>query len=166
MQRSISIPVFSPSLSPRPGGRAVRLKLPGIARAVALIAVGVGPASVIAEGETPTTNITLHNASGILKIGAGEKAPSKAGQDLLSLHREYQAYLQQADTKARGPSAFRSRNFLAPTAAGYVSIDTAAAGDPEVLAADLKALGLEGGAVFGRMVSGRLLISEIPALEA
>ena len=55
---------------------------------------------------------------------------------------------------------------MAPTAAGYVSIDTAAAGDPEVLAADLEALGLEGGAVFGRMVSGRLPIPAIPVLEA
>ena len=165
MQRGISIPVFSPSISPRPG-RAVRLKLPSIAWAVALIAVGIGPASVIAEDETPTTNITLHNASGILGIGAGEKAQSKAGQRLLALHREYQAYLQQADAQARGPSGFRSRNFLAPTAAEYVSIDTAAAGDPEVLAADLEALGLEGRAVFGRMVSGRLPMSAIPLLEA
>jgi subtilisin family serine protease len=131
-----------------------------------LIAVGLGPASVMAEGETTTTNLTLHNASGILGIGAGEKAHNKAAHDLLALHREYQAYLQQADAEARGPSGFRSRNFLAPTAAGYVSIDTAAAGDPEALAADLEALGLQGGAVFGRMVSGRLLISAIPALEA
>ena len=54
---------------------------------------------------------------------------------------------------------------MAPTAAGYVSIDTAAAGDPEVLAADLEALGLQSGAVFGRMVSGLLPMSAIPVLE-
>ncbi|MGH8569209.1 MAG: S8 family peptidase, partial [Gammaproteobacteria bacterium] len=124
------------------------------------------PASVIAENERPTTTITLHNASGILGIGAGEKAHSKAGHDLLALDREYQAYLQKPDAQARGPSGFRSRNFMAPISAGYVSIDTVAAGDPEALAADLGALGLEGGAVFGRTVSGRLLISAIPALEA
>ena len=163
MQRSISIPVFFPSIAPRPG-RAVRLKLPRIAWAAALIAVGLGPASVIAEGEPPTTTTTLHSASGILGIGAGEKAHSKAGHDLLALHREYQAYLQQADAQARGPSGFRSRNFMAPTFAGYVVIDTAAAGDSEVLAADLEALGLEGGAVFGHMVSGRFPMSAIPAL--
>ena len=40
-----------------------------------------------------------------------------------------------------------------------------AAGDPEVLAADLEALGLEGAAVFGRMVSGSLPIPAIPVLE-
>jgi hypothetical protein len=148
MQRSISIPVFSPSIAPRPG-RAARLKLPSIAWALPLIAVGLGPASVMAEGETTTTNLTLHNASGILGIGAGEKAHNKAAHDLLALHREYQAYLQQADAEARGPSGFRSRNFLAPTAAGYVSIDTAAAGDPEALAADLEALGLRAGRCSG-----------------
>jgi len=162
MQRSISIRVFIPSISPRPG-RAVRLKLPSIA--LALVAVGLGPASVMAEGETPTTNITLHNASGVFG-GAGEKARSKAGQGLPALHSEYQAYLQRADAQARGPSGFRSRNFMAPTAAGYVSIDTAAARDPEVLAADLNALGLEGAAVFGRVVSGDLPMLAIPALEA
>jgi len=165
MQRSISIPGFVPSMSARPGP-GVRLKLASIAWAAALIAVGLGPASVSAEGEPPTTTITLHNASGVLGIGSGEKARSKAGNDLLALHREYQAYLQQADAQAREPSGFRSRNFLAPTAAGYVSIDTAAAGDPEVLAADLEALGLEGAAVFGRMVSGHLPIPAIPGLEA
>jgi subtilisin family serine protease len=166
VQRSISIPVFSPSsIAPHPG-RAVRLKLPSIAWALALIAVGLGPASVIAEDETPTATITPHNASGIFGIDTGEKVRSKAGHGLRALYREYQAYLKQADAQARGPSGFRSRNFMAPTAAGYVSIDTAAAGDPEVLAADLEALGLQSGAVFGRMVSGFLPMSAIPALEA
>jgi subtilisin family serine protease len=165
MQRSICIPVFPPSISPR-RGRGVRLKLPNIAWAAALIAVGVGPASVIAENERPTTTTTLHNASGAFGIGTGgKKARSKAGRGLSALHNEYQAYLQQAAAQARGPSGFRSRN-MAPTAAGYVSIDTAATGDPQVLAADLEALGLEGGAVFGRMVSGHLPMSAIPALEA
>ncbi len=84
-------------------------------------------------------NITLHNVSG---IGAGEKAHSKATHDLLALHREYQTYLQRAAAQqGRGPSGFRSRNFMAPISAGYVSVDTAAAGDPEALVADLEALG-------------------------
>ena len=94
-------PGFFPVPLPRPG-RAVRLKLPSIAWAVALIAVGVGPASVIAEDETPTTNITLHNASGVFGIGAGEKARSKAGQGLLALHREYQAYLSRRTPRHGG----------------------------------------------------------------
>ena len=118
MRYSISSPVFFPSMSARPA-RVVGVKLTSVAWAAALIAVGLGPASVIAEGETPTANITLHNASGILGIGAGKKGRSKAGQDLRALHREYQAYLQRADAQARGPSGFRSRNFMAPTAAGY-----------------------------------------------
>jgi len=164
MQRSISIPFLFPSIPAR-SGRGVRLKLTSIAWTAAFIALGLGPTSVIAEGETPTTTITLHNAYDVLGIGTGEKVRSRAGQGLLALYREYQAYLQQADAQARGPSGFRSRNFMAPTAAGYVSIDTAAAGDPEVLAADLEALGLEGAAVFGRMVSGFLPMSALPVLE-
>jgi len=171
MQRSISIPASIPLISNCPASRprvapGVRLKLPSIAGAAALIAVGLGPASVIAEGETPTTAITLHNASEVLGFGAAEKVHSKAGRGLLGLYGEYQAHLQQADAQARGPSGFRSRDFMAPTAAGYVSIDAAAAGDTEILAADLEALGLEGAAVFGRMVSGRLPMSAIPLLEA
>ena len=164
MRCSIPIRVFFPSISACPG-RGVRLKPPSIAGTVALIAVGLGPASVIADGETPTTAITLHNASEVLGIGTGEKARSKAGHRLLALYSEYQVYLQQADAQARGPSGFRSRNSMAPTFAGYVSIDTAAAGDPKVLAADLEALGLKGAAVFGRMVSGLLPTSAVPALE-
>ena len=163
MQRGISIRVFIPSISPRPG-RAVRLKLPSIAWALALVAVGLGPASVIAEGETPTTTITLHNASGILGIGPGEKARIKAGHRLLALHEEYQAYLQRPE--ARGPSGFRSRDAIVPISAGYVGIDAAATGDPAVLAADLEALGLKNTAAFGHLVSGFLPIPAIPALEA
>jgi hypothetical protein len=105
MQRTISIPAFSQSIAPHPG-RAVRLKLPSIAWAFALIAVGLGPGSLIAEGQTPTTTITLHNASDVFGIGTGEKARSKAGQGLLALYREYQAYLQQADAQARGRRGF------------------------------------------------------------
>ena len=44
-------------------------------------------------------------------------------------------------------------------------IDAAAEGDPTALASELEALGLEDPAVFGRMVSGRLPIPAIPALE-
>ena len=159
-----SHPGFFPSLFPRPR-RAVRLKLPSIAWALALIAVGLGPASVIAEDETPTTNITLHNASGVFGIDTGGKARAKAGRGLSALHSEYQAYLQQANAQARGPSGFRSRNFMARIAEGYVVVDTAAEGDPKALASDLEALGLEDPAVFGHTVSGRLPMPAIPALE-
>ncbi len=44
-------------------------------------------------------------------------------------------------------------------------IDTAASGDPEALAADLRALGANKVTVFGRMVSARLSIPAIPGLR-
>ena len=74
MRHSFATRIFSPSMSARPA-RVVGVKLPSIAWALALLAVGLGPASVIAEGETPTTTITLHNASGV--FGTGEKVRSK-----------------------------------------------------------------------------------------
>ena len=62
-------------------------------------------------------------------------------------------------------SRFTSRNPLARIAEGYVVIDTAAEGDPKALASDLKRSASTGPAVFGRMVSARLPITAIPALE-
>jgi hypothetical protein len=54
---------------------------------------------------------------------------------------------------------------LARIAEGYVVVIDAAEGDLQALASDLEALGLEDPAVFRRMVSGRLPIPAIPALE-
>ncbi|MGH8573148.1 MAG: hypothetical protein ACREX8_11330, partial [Gammaproteobacteria bacterium] len=87
------------------------------------------------------------------------------GQDLLTLYAEYQVHL--TDTSGLGASApaFKSSNALAPVAGGSVVIDATASGDPEALAADLRALGAENVTVFGRMVSGRLPITAIPALQ-
>ena len=106
-------------------------------------------------------------ATDALAIGASTKgrAASKAGSGLYALHGEYQTYLETSDAHARGPSGFTSRNPLARIAEGYVVVDIAAEGDPKALAADLEALGLEDPAVFGHMVSGRLPIPAIPALE-
>ena len=82
MQRSISISASIPLISNRPASRprvapGVRLKLPSIAWTAALIALGLGPASAIAEGETPTMAITLHNASEVLGIGTARKGPQQ-----------------------------------------------------------------------------------------
>jgi hypothetical protein len=53
----------------------------------------------------------------------------------------------------------------ATTSGEEVVIDTAASGDPEALAADLRALGAKHVAVFGRVVSAVLPIAAIPALN-
>ncbi|MGH8576784.1 MAG: hypothetical protein ACREXJ_07715, partial [Gammaproteobacteria bacterium] len=60
---------------------------------------------------------------------------------------------------------FKSSNAIAPVAGGSVVIDATASGDPETLAADLRALGADNVTAFGRMVSGRLPITAIPALQ-
>ena len=92
-------------------------------------------------------------------------APSKADAALLALHAEYQAYLKQTSAQGAAAPVFRSRNTIAPIAGGSVVIDTAASGDPEVLAADLRALGADQVTVFGRMVSARLPMTATPALK-
>ncbi len=96
--------------------------------------------------------------------GASKSAAAKLGQDLLALYQEYQAHLNRTSGQGAAASPFKSKNELAPIAGGAVVIDAAASGDPEVLAADLRALGAEKVAVFGRMVSCRLPITAIPAL--
>ncbi|MGH8569976.1 MAG: hypothetical protein ACREXU_18715, partial [Gammaproteobacteria bacterium] len=92
-------------------------------------------------------------------------APAKVDTDLLVLHAEYQAYLKQTSGQGAAATTFESSNPIAPIAGGSVVIDTAASGDPEALAADLRALGANKVTVFGRMVSARLSIPAIPGLK-
>ena len=172
MQRSISISASIPLISNRPASPprvvpGVRLKVASIASAAVLIAVGLDPTAATADDGHAAAVIALRGATDALAIGASTKgrAASKAGSGLYALHGEYQTYLETSDAHARGPSGFTSRNPVARIAEGYVVVNTAAEGDPKALASDLEALGLEDPAVFGHMVSGRLPIPAIPALE-
>jgi len=172
MQRSISISAPIPLISNRPASPPrlvpeVRLKVASIAWAAVLIAVGLDPTAATADDGHAAAVIALRGATDALAIGTSTKgrAGSKAGSGLYALHGEYQTYLETSDAYVRGPSGFTSRNPLARIAEGYVVVDTAAEGDPKALASDLEALGLEDPAVFGHMVSGRLPIPAIPALE-
>jgi len=90
---------------------------------------------------------------------------AKVGADLLALHAEYRAFLKQTSGQVATAPAFQSSNTLAPIAGRSVVIDTAASGDPEALAADLRALGADKVTVFGRMVSARVPITAIPGLK-
>jgi hypothetical protein len=101
-----------------------------------------------------------------LGIGALSKADTrKVNLDLLTLHGEYQTYLKQTSGQGPAAPAFKSRNKRARIAAGLVVIDAAASGDPKSLAADMRRLGAKKVTVFGRMVSGRLPLSAVPALK-
>jgi hypothetical protein len=92
-------------------------------------------------------------------------ATAKVGQDLQALYAEYQAHLKETSRQGAAAPAFKSSNAIALVAGGSVVIDATASGDPEALATDLRALGAENVTVFGRMVSGGLPITAIPALQ-
>src|SRR5439155_24344210 len=70
------------------------------------------------------------------------KPPTKITADLVDLHARHSAGVPLKEV----PSA------PTPAAAGWVTIDAAAAGDPAALAADLAALGARNVAIAGRLV--------------
>jgi hypothetical protein len=134
---------------------------------LALAAVVLGSTAPPASAEDAVPPVIELRRAEIVGIGT---SPSKAtmakmGADLMALHAEYQAHLQQTSGKGTATPAFQSSNTIAPIAGGSVVIDTAASGDPEALSADLRALGAENVAVFGRVVSARLPITAIPSLQ-
>jgi len=133
--------------------------------ALAAVVLGSTAPPTSAQDAIPPV-IELRRAE-TLRIGTSplKAAPAKVGADLLALHAEYQAYLKQTSAQGAAAAVFRSRNTIAPIAGGSVVIDTAASGDPEALAADLRALGAHKVAVFGRMVSARMPILAIPGLK-
>ncbi|MGH8480359.1 MAG: S8 family serine peptidase, partial [Gammaproteobacteria bacterium] len=135
---------------------------------LALAAVVLGSIAPPASGRDAVPPVIELRRTETLWIGA---SPSKAamaevGADLLALHAEHQAYLKQTSGRGVATPAFRSSNTIAPIAGGSVVIDTAASGDPEALAADLRALGADKVTVFGRTVSGRVPIRAIPGLKS
>jgi len=141
---------------PRKARRALLLWRRSLGGLALLCTLGQAPA----QGTEPS----VIDLRGVETLGIGtspsKAATAKAGQDLLALHTEYQAHLGEA----RG-QGFRSSNTVAPVSGGSVVIDAAASGDPEALATDLRALGANNVTVFGRMVSGLLPITAIPALK-
>jgi hypothetical protein len=86
------------------------------------------------------------------------KTQGRVSPELWSL---YEAY----EESRRSGADFPPRDVLARIVEDRVVIDAAAAAnDVETLRVDLEALGLQGAAVFGRMVSGELPVTAIPAL--
>ncbi|MGH7264605.1 MAG: S8 family peptidase [Candidatus Rokuibacteriota bacterium] len=86
------------------------------------------------------------------------KPATKVSQDLQQLHAEHAAAV------AAGAS-FQATNALIPVAGGRVTINAIAAGDTAALEAALRALGAQGIASAGRIVSAQLPIAAIPALD-
>lgn len=91
-------------------------------------------------------------------------ASAKVSGNLLNLHKEYSKFKNQSKV-ARMQADFNSSTSLVKISENMVVIDAAASGDANLLAKDLKALGAQNIAVFGRMVSARFPLSAVPALE-
>jgi hypothetical protein len=84
---------------------------------------------------------------------------SKVDHDLVALFKEYETFLQEGSV-----GVFKPSNPHLRVVNGRVIIDAVASGEAKELLTDLEALGLQKGATFGRMVSGRLPIEAIDDL--
>jgi hypothetical protein len=95
----------------------------------------------------------------------GKDGPlAKIGYDLARLYFAYRAHQRRASGQP-----FASSGGVSVTGGGRVVVDATARRDSRQLRADLDALGLEGGATAGPIVSGRLPIealAEAAALES
>jgi hypothetical protein len=103
-----------------------------------------------------------------LACGSGSQSASAQGKkrwlfkvdhDLATLFEEYESFLQEGSV-----AAFKPSNPHLRVVDGRVVIDAVASGEAKELLTDLEALGLQNGAAFGRMVSGRLPIETIDDL--
>jgi hypothetical protein len=84
---------------------------------------------------------------------------SKVAPELAALYNEYSSYL--ASHKA---GVFRSNDPLVRVIDDRVVVDAVASGDVNALKSDLMSLGMQQAVAFGRIVSGQLPISAIPAM--
>ena len=89
-----------------------------------------------------------------------ERMP-KVSYELTALYDEYSSY-----TASHRPGAFQPSSQLVRVIDDRVVIDAVAAGEAEVLKSDLESLGMRRAVAFGRIVSGELPISAIPAMGA
>jgi len=116
-------------------------------------AVGAG----LAESGKSASNVTTFADLGPEKTSM--QMP-KVGQKLTALYDEYSALV--AKRGAAGASdEFRTNAPFMQTTGDLVVVDAVADEDPTALLADLEALGLQNGSVFGRVVSGKLPISAL-----
>jgi hypothetical protein len=83
----------------------------------------------------------------------------KLAPELIALYDEYSAYLA-----SHRPGVFRPANPLVRVGGDRVVIDAVASEDATILMSDLMSLGIQGAVSFGRIVSGQLPISAIPAM--
>ena len=83
---------------------------------------------------------------------------AKLAHSLVNLHEQYTTYLAQ-----RSAVPFSSGDRLVTLAENRVVVDAVASEDVNALKADLESLGMQHAVAFGRIVSGQLPVSAIPA---
>ena len=86
---------------------------------------------------------------------------SKVSPELISLYDQYSSYV-----KSHNAGAFQPTDRLVRVVDDRVLIDAVASDDVDALKADLMSLGMQQAVAFGRIVSGQLPISAIPAMAA
>lgn len=100
-------------------------------------------------------------------LGSAQTAKDKAGamprvtQELTTLYDEYSSYM--ASQRA---GLFQPSSQLVRVIDDRVVIDAVASGDVNVLKSNLESLGMRQAVAFGRIVSGQLPITAIPAMGA
>src|SRR5262249_46124584 len=97
----------------------------------------------------------------VQEVGDKAEGMSKRAPELIALYDEYSFYL--ASRRAR---RFNSADPLVRVIDSRVVVDAVASGDVDVVKSDLVSLGMQEAVAFGRIVSGQLPISAIPALAA
>ena len=100
----------------------------------------------------------------VLAVGSATGQTSKGGpmakltHSLVLLHEQHAAQLRQ-----RSAASFKSDDSLVTLVNDRVVVDAVASGDVNVLKSDLVSLGMQHAVAVGRIVSGQLPISAIPA---
>jgi len=89
-----------------------------------------------------------------------DKQLTKVSYDLVALQEAFRTHLQ-----LRSLEPFKPSNAYLRVVDQHVLVDAVALGEAKDLLANLEALGLQKGATFGRMVSGRLPIEAIEELK-
>jgi len=86
---------------------------------------------------------------------------SRVSPELISLYDQYSSYV-----KSHNAGAFQPTDRLVRIVDDRVLVDAVASDDVDALKADLVSLGIQHAVAFGRIVSGQLPISAIPAMAA
>ncbi len=148
-----------------------KFRVPHATALAAVLAIsalgGIADSFAIDRVEIPAVNSSDAGAATNASGPTHRSKPLTQDKTISGLDALYAEYIdyQAAATSGRQAPFQPKRTLAQVTPDGLVVIDAVAADDPEQLRADLEALGAEVTAVAGWMVSARLRIDQIPALD-